>query len=656
MSKFFMSAAFILVALNVHCQQQFNIQNSVPSEFDLSSTSYPKDSTANAFYIYEEGHTEFQEKYDYDLVTKYTAKIKILNKEGLDHANIEIALGKNQSSKERIKNLQAHTYKLENGIRTKYALNPDKVYTEEHEKVDLLKFTFPNVQPGSVLVYSYELVSPFTFNFNTWRFQDYIPKAYSKFTSKIPGNYEYYVTKRGELELKDLKTRVIEECISFSSRSAPAGCLETIYEMENIPAFKSESYLTARRNFMSRIEFELKQITRLDGYVKKFTKSWKDVDNELKDSDIGKQLKKDRLVDELLPESIGSMPNNLEKAKEIYEFVQKNYTWNKEYRIHSDMNLKDILEDHSGNVLAVNTILHNLYDSEGFKVYPVLSSTREMGFASKVHPVLSDFNYFFVQLEVDGKEYLLDATEKNIDFGRLPFRALNHYARKIDFENGSSWIDIFPEGYSQISYSDSLKVHENGTATGNSRQVLTGYHALNFRNGMAQASKNEIFNKVSRPNEQTRAIDSEFENQENPSENLMIHYSLENESQKINDRIYLNPFSFKFFESNPFTLEERNYPIDFGYKDLYNYMVVVEIPENYEVEEMPEQKAIRLPDNGGSLVFSAQRINERTVNVVCRLSFQEPVYPSVFHSGLKEFFNEILQVQTQSLIVLKKIG
>ncbi|MCM8570637.1 DUF3857 domain-containing protein [Gramella jeungdoensis] len=655
MNKFFFFVAFILATNLIAQDQKFNTLNTIPSETDLKATTYQRDTTANAFYIFEEGFSQISVKRDYDLSTEYKAKIKILNKEGLKYANIEIPLVKTDHSSEKIYDLKAYTYTWENGKKVKHTLNQANVYKEEFETHDLIKFTFPDAKPGAVLVYSYELVSPYLFDFNTWRFQEYIPKEFSRFTAKIPANYEYYVTKRGELELKKADSRVAKQCIDFGGNSSIADCIETVYEMEKIPAFKAEDYLTAERNFMSRIEFELIQITHLDGYVKKFTKTWDDVDHELRTSKgIGRQLRRDGLVDELLPEEIRALPNNLDKAKAIYSYVQKNYTWNGEYNIHKDMNLKELIKDHTGNVLAINTLLHNLYDAEGFKVFPVMASTRRRGFPAKIHPVLSDFNYIFIQLELENEEYLLDATEKNLDFGRLPFRALNQYARKIDFENGSSWIDIIPKDFSQITFRDSLKIRKDGTSNGFSEQILTGYHALTLRNNMEETSEDEIFNKFSKPNAHTRAIETVLKNRDNLNEKLLIRYSLENKTQKINDRIYFNPFNFQFFTENPFKLEERNYPIDFGYKDAYLYSAIVEIPENYEIEELPKDKALRMSDGLGSLIFAARKISESTLNIQCRLSFGEAVYPSAYYEGLKKFFDEIIQVQTQSLIVLRE--
>ncbi|APG58998.1 DUF3857 domain-containing protein [Christiangramia salexigens] len=655
MNKLSLFIALMLITQGAH-SQNYNQQTLTPSIADLESTGYPADSTAHAFYIFEKGFTEIDKKRDYDLVHSYEAKIKILDKEGIEEANITIPLRKSSktSSKESIENLKAHTYKLINGRIVKKSLSLHNIYIDDYETYDLMKFTLPDVEQGDVIVYSYELISPFLFDFTTWYFQEDIPKLYSEFTAKIPGNYEYYTTLVGELKLSTDETKLIKKCMTFGS-STYAGCAESKYAMKNIPAFKEEDYMISEKNFKSRISYELKQITRVDGFVQKYTKTWEDVEKELKTSKgLGKQWKRDGLVDDLLPSEIRELPNTIDKAKEIYRFVQDNYNWNEKYQIHREMNLRDLLNDKTGNVLAINTLLHNLYDSEGFEVYPVMASTRNHGLISKLHPVLSDFNYFFVQLNLDEDEYFLDATEKNLDFGRLPLRSLNHYARKIDFNNGSSWIDITPKDFSNTTFRDSLKIKPDGTSTGYSEQLLTGYNALRFRDYMKDYSKDEIFHKVAKPNSHTAASDLSFENVDEIGEPLKIRFDLENQSQKIGNTIYFNPFSFKFFKENPFKLKERYYPIDFGYKDVYFYLGIIELPEGYNLVELPEKKALRMAEGGGSLFFDAIKTSDNVINIQCRLTFPKTVYSSVYYDALKRFFEEIILVQSQSLIVLKE--
>lgn len=648
--------------LFLFCSSLLTAQNSkfnskIPSitRGDLEATIYPPDTTANAFYIFEEGFSQIDRTKDYNIVTRYSAKLKILNKKGFDEANIEIPLGKTDKKKETLSNLKAYTYNLENGKITKQTVADNQVFTEELENYDLAKFTFPNVRPGSVLIYSYEIESPFIFKFNTWRFQDYIPKAYSKFTAKIPANYEYYTTLRGGMKLVTDTSTVVKRCISFGNASTQADCVKSVYAMEDIPAFKSENFMTAEKNYIGRIEYELKQIVHLDGYKAKYTKEWEDVDKELKThGSIGRQLKKDRLVEDLLPESISSMDNNLEKAKKIYRFVQEEFNWNQKFDIFDDMKIRNVLEERTGNVMEINAILHNLFISEGFEVLPVMAATRNKGFPTRVHPVLSDFNYFFIQLNLDKEQFYLDATEKNLDFGRLPYRALNEYARLMDFDKGSSWIDIIPDTYSSQFFRDSIKVHPDGTSTGYSKQVFNGYNALSLRNKIQDLANGEIFRKATKPAPTTNSEKVEVENENDPDNNLEFKFSLKNGSQKINDKIYINPFSFKFFEKNPLNLEKRTYPIDFGYKDAYIYSVQIEIPEGFKVSALPESRHIQVDGKAANLSFSTRQSSERIINVNCRIRFSHAAYPAEYYEGLKKFFDNILEVQNLSLIVIEE--
>jgi hypothetical protein len=136
---------------------------------------------------------------------------------------------------------------------------------------------------------------------------------------------------------------------------------------------------------------------------------------------------------------------------------------------------------------------------------------------------------------------------------------------------------------------------------------------------------------------------------------LFINYTFANESQKINDVIYFNPFSFHFFQENPFTSVERNYPIDFGYQDTYSYSINIEIPENFQVVELPQLKRLSLPEKSGTLIFSVLQKDARNLSVQYRINFSRAEYPSGFYPFLKEFFNAIIEVQSQSIIVLKEI-
>ena len=88
---------------------------------------------------------------------------------------------------------------------------------------------------------------------------------------------------------------------------------------------------------------------------------------------------------------------------------------------------------------------------------------------------------------------------------------------------------------------------------------------------------------------------------------------------KDND-IYLNPILIKFFTKNPFLREARNFPVDFGYPHSYEYSMTIDIPDNYEIATVPQNKTISLPNNQGLLDFNCQ-VNGKQLKLRFLLQF-----------------------------------
>lgn len=117
MNKLF-TTTLLLFFLLLH-SQNYNDLNAVVTKEDLLSDSYPADSVAHALVIYEKGFTEIDDDEEYNLVTKYIIKIKILDKQGVeDEATVKIPLSiayDNGDTQETLKDLEAANYKWVNG-------------------------------------------------------------------------------------------------------------------------------------------------------------------------------------------------------------------------------------------------------------------------------------------------------------------------------------------------------------------------------------------------------------------------------------------------------------------------------------------------------------------------------------------------------------
>ncbi|WP_162495541.1 DUF3857 domain-containing protein [Confluentibacter flavum] len=646
----------------------FAQENYVSEDFrvsldDIKASSFKKDTTANALVIYEYGNSYFDSN-DYVLKTEVKRKIKILKREGFDNATVTIHLYNNNTRKEKIDDIIANTYNLNGENVVTSNLYTSNIYREEYdENHTLVKFTLPNIKEGSVIAYSYIISSPFMYNYNGWVFQEEIPKLYSEYRTSIPANYDYNIKLVGNLPLTETDIKLRPKCLSIpnpspqpysSNNDLTADCSDAYYLMKDIPAFIDEDYLTAKKNYLSRVDYELKTFKGFNGVVENYTKTWKTVDDELKaEPNVGRQLSRSVEADKLLSSTILNEPDALKKAMAVYNYVQDNYTWNEEYRIFNDVSVKDIIKDKSGNVSEMNILLHNLLEEVGVEVKPVLLSTRNNGFATKIFPVISEFNYLIVQATIDTKTYLLDATDSYLSFGELPFRCLNSYGRLLDFKKGSEWIDIAPKEASKILYNATINFNENNKLVGKISGKSTGYHSLNFKKSY-YPNKEAYVNGLENNYPSIEITHHEVITEGKTSPDFSESYNIVLDPEVIGDNIYLNPFFVKFFLENPFKLQERTYPIDFGYKDSYFYMISINLGDKYSVLELPQDFIVALPNNTGMVTLSSKTLGP-TVNLTLRVDFKEALYPSEFYPYLKEFMTKIVDIQKNATIVIKKI-
>lgn len=633
-------------------QNQFNSNDLTVTRADLDIRTFENDSTADALMIYEYGNS-YVDKNTFQLVTDVKQKIKIFNRKGFNKSKIEIYLYNDGNKKEKISDISATTYNIENSGVSKIQLEKSQIFEEKYnDNYTIVKFTFPNIKEGSVISYSYKLETPFMFNYRPWYFQGDIPTLYSEYHASIPGNYEYNIKLVGFLNL-DVEESVIEKNCLDGGRGSYANCSNYKYVMKNIPAFIEEEYMTTTNNYIARIEYELKTVRGFDGTVDNYTKTWKTVDTELKtDKDIGRQLEKSTTVKGLLDESVVNEKDPLTKAKAIYRYVQDTYVWNGKYDIFKDVSIKSLVENKSGKVSEINILLHNLMDQNDIEVKPVLLSTRSNGFATKIFPILSDFNYLIVQATIDGKSYLLDGTEKYSSFGELPFRCMNEYGRLLDFKTGSYWIDINAEKISTVQYKVEINLNEEGQIEGKTNKKTTGYHALPLRKAYFE-NKQEYVKSQKERYDFMDLVAYDVKTQDKNDFEFEEEIGIQLETELVGDKIYLNPFLFKFFTENLFKLQQRTYPIDFGYKDAYLYAVKLVIDDNFTVLEIPKDAILRLPNNKGSLTLS-NKIENNVVELYFKINFNEAIYNPEYYTYIKEYMAGVVDIQKNSLIVIGK--
>lgn len=633
---------------------------------ELTMSVYPKDSSANAVVLNEFGKAQINLNNDYyfRLFFYYHKKVKILKKEGFDQATFLIPLHKGKSSegrqiKEAISKIQASTYNFDGGVKSETKFDPKSIFIEENKNRDIVRLTLPNIKEGSVIEISYSIESPYLFNFRSWYFQEDIPKIYSEYWSKIPGTHNYNISLKGFYNLSKTDSELVTDCVTFGG--AKAGCSLTKFAMKDIPAFQEEEYMTSRNNFISSINFELKEVTHLQtGVVDKVTKEWKDADYELKQrGDFGSQFKRGRASfwDEKLGTLISGETDTLVKAKKVYEFIKSWYTWNEYNGMLCEHGIKKAYDKRSGDAADINLSLVSALRYAGIDANPIILSTRENGLPIELYPVLSDFNYVIGHCKINGKEYFIDATERYLPFGMLPTRCMNGKGRFINEDFKSEWIQIPNKDKTRKVSMLNLKLEESGNFKGTIENAYYGYNSFLKRKEIAGFNNvQEYITGIDEKLDKIKILSHEVLNLEDLDS--VLTEKLEVEIQGFDDlnpdRFLLDPYFLgNKWKENPFKSKERLYPVDFGVPLETVTILQLEIPENLKTISLPERVGLALPSNGGKFLMNVQQVGNKIV-LNNTLSLQKPIYSSQEYHYLKAMFNKMVQAENVDLIFEKK--
>ncbi|SFH02891.1 DUF3857 domain-containing protein [Pedobacter insulae] len=613
------------------------------------------DSSANAVVIQEYGTSRMFLNDDgrINLLFKYHVKLKIFNKDGFRHANIVIPAYKGENHEEYISEIRASTYNYNAGVFEETMMDKKAIFTEQRSKyIELTKFTLPNLKDGSIIEYSYELLSPNIFNYKSWDFQSDIPKISSEYQVNIPAVYNYNVVLRGPYKLTDQKVERDNECMRLMG--AKIDCSKISYIMKKIPAFIEEDFMTAASNFKSAVYFELSDSQRPDGSKQSFTKTWKDVDYELKSAkEFGGQMKRKDLYKDIIPNIIKDSPTDLAKAKAIYGYIKKQLKWNNYYGINTEGNLKAVMDNRTGNVADLNLSLIAALSAADLDAEAVILSTREKGLVNKLFSVITEFNYVVAKVNIGSESYLLDATEPLLPFGLLPLRCINDQGRVINLKKPSYWIDLKASQKSTTSYILAGTLGRDGKIKGTITTHSLGYDAFMKRQEIKK------YNSIA---EYVEKLDEKMTNLSIQKEEILNVDSLDNiltEKYEIEfsvhdltnaDQLYLNPFFINRISKNPFNLSERTYPIDLGTANDERIVINITLPEKYELLEKPKDLGIALPNGGGKYVLQTT-LNNDILTITQLKQLSKSIYQAEEYPYLKEFFNKIIQNQKTDLLL-----
>lgn len=618
MKKSVLLISMILVPLGIYSQKLTSSYGKASIE-DLQMTEFDADTTAPAIVLYQSGYFNSN-----TLEFTFFRRIKVLKKEGTSLA--EFTFNADESS-----SVRGRTLNLVNGKIVEDKIGKGNIFKQMITQGSwYYRIAMPNVREGSVIEIEYRMF----FLPPSYKFQDIIPVVRAELLLEENPQIEFRKTQVGYTTVRSTKE---------------------FYYADYVPAFKTESFTNSPNNYITRFDFDILRIT-IPGLTQTFTTDWASVNKLLMDDTyFGKAL-------EVNPSYLSTKKDEIdartltgyEKMVAAYESM-KSVKWNNEERLYtSSTGLRSRFAEGSANSAEINMMLCHLLRRLGIASSMVVISTRDNGLLNPVYPSLQKLNYAIVLAVVDGKEYVMDATERYMPFGMLPLRALNQQGRLVE-EGEGKWVSLTPDKPEKTVITCDLEIDESDRLKGRLKEEMEDYAAFYFRKAYHNFnSEDEFVESVEKESQGMSIMSFRVNNLDDIYKKCEFEadFIIGGKVQRAGDMLIINPFVSGQITDNPFKTEKRIYPVDFAYRRLKEYSTVIKLPEGYVIERIPGNGQYKTKD-GGITVTINYSVDDKAVTVNCIFAVNKIQFLPDEYGLLRDVYNQVIAKQAEPVILKK---
>lgn len=582
-------------------------------------------------------------------------RIKILKEKGIEQANVEIQYY-TRNNEERILWLTAKTYNLESSGNIQASeVKKGSIYSKKiDENYSKMIIAFPDVKVGSIIEYSYTIERE-TYNLHNWYFQRNIPVRYSEYQLKIPQIFRFTVQPVVADSIED-KQEVINELISGNDGIIETKSLKRNYIMRNLPGVKEEPFMGSARDYMQRLEFQMIQIVYSDKRTIDLSVKWKDVikNNLNNDEGFGKQLSKKVSGAKMFIAEAKQIADTELRMKFIYNNLRRAMTWNgDEDYIYTDKGIINAWEDKTGNVADINLLLINLLNDADIASVPALFSTRQHGLAIPTYTSIAQFNTVMAYVAISDKVFILDATDKLINYQLIPSKVVNTAGFIVEGKTGR-WMDILSRKSNyKLMAAVQCEIDDTGNMTGTGFVNCYDYariQRLKEYTENKQTFKDDYFIK---PYPGFKVEDIVLNNINADSLPLEQKVKFSTHLNSSGEYQYFSINLFTGLEKNPFIASKRLSDVDFGVAQEYIIFGNYSIPAGFVFEGVPEN--ISMTTSGKDVVFNRiTNIDGNLLNIRMTVEFKNSFYTADSYPEFREFYKKLIDKLNEQVVIKKK--
>jgi hypothetical protein len=654
------------------------------ADFDLSGSNLI-DNNRNAVIIADVGSINFVgNKYGwFSYVYNRKTRIKILNKNAINLATVKIELfhrGDGQEFREeKADEVSGTTYNLDNGMLIRTSLPKTDIFQNVLSKGYIeKKFTLPNVKPGSIIEYSYSINSPFVRSLPSWEFQsNEYPCLWSELNIEIPTLLSYSIQRHGldnffiSKSKEGSKNYPISNTVGNSSTygqgreqmMVSVNTLSHRWVMKDVPALDigdNEKYISSPVNYTDKLEFQLYKVYSGEGGESRndLVKDWKNASATLMNaSGFGGVLNVDfAWVKDKLGHITEGSTNKLEEAKKIYYYLNDNFTCTNYNSLYAGRSLVDVFNAKSGNDAEINLLLMSLLKEADISAAPVIINTRQNGYTSDTYSKLDQFNYVICKVIINGEAYYLDASNPLLGFGKLAGYCYNGFARLINESNPDS-VWLFPAMLKDPASTTVFIINDEKRPeeiTGTYEYTPGYFESYEIRQKIKAKGEKDFFLSE----RESVGPDIEIENTGIDSISLTelpvkVHFDFTVKNSRGNETIYVKPMIGWQYNQNPFKNEKRRFPVEMLYPIDDTYILSMEIPNGFVIDEMPKSARVAFNGQDGFFEYIIQK-SETNIQLRAHIKLNKASFAPEDYNTLRDFFAYVVKKQSEQIVFKKK--
>ena len=406
-------------------------------------------------------------------------------------------------------------------------------------------------------------------------------------------------------------------------------------------------------DYGNKVTHELGGIYIPGAVHKNYTQTWEDIDRLLLgDSEFGGRLKKSSpLKAEIASSGILSISDKRERIAAVFQLLKSRVRWNGNYAFWGKPASK-VLSEGTGTNADINFLLINMLQDAGIESFPVVLRNRDLGVMPRSHASLKYLSSFVVGVqETDSTFLFIDGSVEDGYLNVLPPSLLVSRARVIQKNGSGYWVNI--QSYASGEETTVIEGHLNadGLMTCKKRRNLMGETAASLRKEWRTAKDSmEMIGKIQERDgiEVTRY---QIDGKKDFSSKVRETMEFTKQFDATGDKIYINPLVTAPMKDSPFTDATRDLPVEFPFRQSEAVSVVINLPEGYEVEEMPQPFVMKMD---GLTVQVLGTVKGSRIQMRYKTTIDKTFYSQADYQELKTVFDQLVEHANYMLVIKKE--